>query len=148
MSETVTEPLLTAFDVACSAEHAVDVWTTRISTWWPNDHTNGGGDVVLEQGVGGRLLERQGDGTEHVWGEITTWDPPARLGYTWHIGQPVSNATDVEVRFVAVGDDATRVEIEQRGWETYGSEAGIWRARNRIGWDSLATHFTRAIEES
>ncbi len=142
-------PLLTAFDVACSADHAFDVWTTRTAMWWPKDHTVGGDgdvDVVIEHGVGGRLLERRGDGTEHVWGEITTWEPPARLGFRWHIGRPARVATDVEVRFVPQGEDATRVEIEQHGFERFGEEAEVLRKRNTVGWGSLATHFRTAIE--
>jgi len=147
---TTAEPLLTIFDVACSADHAFDVWTTRTGTWWPKDHTVGGAgdvDVVIEAGVGGRLLERRGDGTEHVWGEITTWEPPSRLGFRWHIGRPAEVATDVEVRFLAQGADATRVEIEQQGFERFGEQAGVLRTRNVVGWGSLLPHFTKAAEE-
>jgi hypothetical protein len=35
----VTSPLRITFDVACSAEHAFAMWTSRIGTWWPADHT-------------------------------------------------------------------------------------------------------------
>jgi hypothetical protein len=62
----VTAPLLTSFDVACSAEHAFRVWTDRIGIWWPPDHTaSGQADlIVLEGGVGGRIYERTSDGVE------------------------------------------------------------------------------------
>ena len=63
----MTAPLLMSFDVACSAEHAFRVWTDRIGTWWPPDHTaTGRADlIVLEGGVGGRIYERTSDGVEH-----------------------------------------------------------------------------------
>ena len=79
----MTAPLLTPFDVACSAEHAFHVWTDRIGTWWPPDHTATGqaDHIVLESGVGGRIYERTSDGVEHDWGEVTVWEPPARLVY-------------------------------------------------------------------
>lgn len=147
---TTSEPLLTVFEVACSADHAFDVWTRRIGTWWPKDHTVAGVgdvDVLIEAGVGGRILERRADGEEHVWGEITTWEPPSRLGFRWHLGRPPEPATDVEVRFLPQGADVTRVEIEQQGWERFGEEAATLRERNHVGWSSLLPHFTEIAEE-
>ena len=74
----MTAPLTMSFDVACSADHAFWVWTSRIGLWWPADHTVTGRDdlhVVMQGGVGGRIYERTPDGAEHDWGEITAWDP-------------------------------------------------------------------------
>jgi hypothetical protein len=74
----MTPPLRITFEVACAAEHAFDVWTSRIGTWWPTDHTvTGQRDllVVLEGEVGGRIFERTSDGVEHDWGEVTDWEP-------------------------------------------------------------------------
>jgi uncharacterized protein YndB with AHSA1/START domain len=145
----MSETLSFSFDVACAAEHAFDVWTSRIDTWWPRDHTIGdAASVVLQEGVGGRIFERGTDGVERDWGRVTQWEPPERLAYTWHLGRSADEATDVEVRFVPVADDTTRVEIEQRGWERFGDQAGPWRDRNRVGWDSLLPHFMKAIERN
>jgi hypothetical protein len=49
--------------------HAFRVWTDRIGTWWPPDHTaTGQADlIVLEGGVGARIYERTSDGVEHDW---------------------------------------------------------------------------------
>ena len=33
----------------------------------------------------GRIYERTPAGTEHDWGEVTVWEPPARLAYLWHL---------------------------------------------------------------
>ena len=78
----MTEPLRMSFDVACSAGHAFTVWTSGIAAWWPPDHTMTGRveTVVLQGGVGGRIYERTVDGTEHEWGEVTVWQPPAVAG--------------------------------------------------------------------
>ena len=35
-------------------------------------------------------------------------------------------------------------EIEQSGWQRFGDEAGPWRDRNRVGWDSLLPHFSES----
>jgi uncharacterized protein YndB with AHSA1/START domain len=144
----MTAPLTMSFDVACSAEHAFSVWTSRIGTWWPADHTVTGHDdlvIVMQGGVGGRIYERAPDGAEHDWGEVTIWDPPTRLAYLWHLRRDRSDATEVEIRFLAQGTRATRIEIEHRGWERLGSAADQWRDQNRAGWQTLLPHFLAAI---
>jgi uncharacterized protein YndB with AHSA1/START domain len=145
----VTAPLQMSFDVACSAEHAFGVWTGRIGTWWPPDHTVTGQAelVVLQSGIGGRIYERASDGVEHDWGEVTVWEPPTRLVYLWHLRRDRADATEVEIRFVALGGAATRIEIEHRGWERLGNAAGEWRDRNRAGWQTLLPHYLAAIEK-
>jgi len=144
-----TSPLRMAFEVACPAEHAFSVWTSGLGTWWPPDHTVTGRAerIVLEGGVGGRIYERTADGVEHEWGQVTVWQPPARLGYLWYLGRDRADATEVEIRFLAQGAAATMVEIEHRGWERLGTEGEQWRARNRAGWDHLLPHFAAAIAE-
>jgi hypothetical protein len=143
----MTEPLRLSFEVACSPEQAFTVWTSRIGTWWPADHTvtGPGAAVVMQGGVGGRIYERGTDGAEHEWGEVTAWQPPARLAYLWYLGREPADATEVEIRFLAEGPAATRIEIEHRGWERLGVTAGQWRDRNRAGWQSLLPHFAAAI---
>ena len=82
------EPLRLAFEVQCPVEHAFAVWTSRISRWWPADHTVTGAvgvEVLLETRLGGRIFERTPEGTEHEWGRITVWEPPVRLGFSWHL---------------------------------------------------------------
>ena len=144
----MTAPLRMSFEVACSAGHAFRAWTAGIATWWPPDHTvtDAPAAVVLQAGVGGRIYEQTADGTEHEWGEVTVWQPPARLAYLWYLGRDRAGATEVEIRFVARGAGATRVEIEHRGWERLGPAAGPWRARNQAGWDSLLPHFITAVD--
>jgi uncharacterized protein YndB with AHSA1/START domain len=142
------EPIRLAFDVACPVEHAFSVWTSRIAQWWPTDHTVSAEDdltVILEGRPGGRIFERRSSGVEHDWGAVTVWEPPTRLGYTWHLNRDRSDATLVEIRFVPHGDASTRVEIEHSGWERLGVEGEPWRDRNRGGWATLLPHYVSAI---
>jgi hypothetical protein len=144
----MTAPLKMSFDVACSAAHAFDVWTAGIGTWWPPDHTvTGRSDlvVVLQGSVGGRIYERTPEGVEHEWGEVTVWKPPSQVAYLWHLRRDRAEATEVEIRFVAQGSTATRIEIEHRGWERLGAAGDGWRDRNRAGWQSLLPHYLAAI---
>ena len=141
------EPIRLTFEVDCPVEHAFDVWTSRIGQWWPTDHTVSAEEdlnVVLEGRRGGRIFERRRSGVEHDWGEITVWEPPTRLGYTWHLNRDRSDATDVEIRFIPRGGAATTVEIEHRGWERLGAAGEDWRDRNRGGWATLLPHFVAA----
>jgi len=147
----VIEPLTLSFEVRCSAERAFQVWSERISQWWPADHTvSGEGDlqVILEGRVGGRIFERTKAGSEFEWGEVTVWDPPRRLGYLWHLRRDRADATEVEITFVPQRSDTTRVEIEHRGWEKLGSDGQTWRDRNFGGWQTLLPHFILATAGS
>jgi uncharacterized protein YndB with AHSA1/START domain len=141
------EPIRLSFEVECPAPHAFEVWTARIAQWWPRDHTVSAEDglrVVLEGRPGGRIFERRASGVEHDWGKVTVWEPPHRIGYTWHLNRDASDATDVEITFVPVGAASTRVDIEHRSWERLGTEGEPWRDRNRGGWATLLPHFVRA----
>jgi hypothetical protein len=141
------EPLHLTFDVDCPADHAFDVWTADISRWWPSEHSVSGEPdltVVLEPRLGGRIFERRLSGVEHDWGAVTIWDPPTRLGYTWHLNRDASDATDVEIRFIAQGESTTTVEIEHRGWDRLGADGQDWRDRNNGGWATLLPRFIEA----
>ncbi len=142
------EPLRLSFDVDAPQDHAFDTWTRAIDRWWPADHTHTGRadlQIILEGRVGGRIFERTPDGQEWDWGEVTAWEPPARLAYLWHLKRDRTEATEVEIRFVPLADDATRVDIEHRGWEVLGAEGQSWRDRNRGGWTTLLPHYVRAV---
>jgi hypothetical protein len=141
------EPLASlelSFEIACPPGHAFEVWTTRLSSWWPKGHSASGDPdtvVTLEPRLGGRIYERTSDGREIEWGQVTTWQPPDRLGYRWHIGRDRGDATDVELRFVDLGDGRTRLDIVHRGWERLGAEGDPFRQANAHGWDALLDAF-------
>jgi uncharacterized protein YndB with AHSA1/START domain len=143
------EPLSLEFEVDCPPDHAFEVWTARISTWWPADHTVTGDDdllVVLEPHEGGRIYERSTAGIEHDWGWVTAWEPPDRLVYRWHLRRDRSDATEVEIRFQPLGPDRTRVEIVHRDWERLGADGQAWRDRNAGGWATLLPHYIAAAD--
>jgi uncharacterized protein YndB with AHSA1/START domain len=143
----VTEPLRLSYEIACPAPHAFDVWTTRLSTWWPKGHSSSGDpstSVALEPRHGGRLFERTSDGREIEWGRVTLWDPPSRLSYTWHIGREPAEATNVELTFVALDDATTRLDIVHAGWENLAADAQAYREANAGGWNALMPNFVAA----
>jgi len=135
--------------VARPPDVALRVFTEGLTSWWPARTHSVGHErvdtIVLEGHVGGRFFERLDDGTEHEWGEITTWDPPGRLGMTWHAGRGPETAQQLEIRFVAEGD-GTRVELEQTGWEVLGDEAEATRANYASGWTGVLGQYADAVD--
>lgn len=137
------EPIELSFTVPCSATHAFEVWTGRISLWWPRSHSVSQDPdltVTIEPAVGGRIFERTPDGVEHDWGEVTGWDPPTMFAYRWHLRQDRDDATEVELEFIEIGGD-TEVRIVHRGWERLGAKGSDLQQRNRQGWAGLLPHF-------
>lgn len=134
--------------VAVPPGEAFALYTERIATWWPlRTHSvteEGAETVVFEPGVSGRIYERAKDGTEHLWGTVTVWEPPERLVYTWHPGRLEPTRQLVDMRFLPDGD-GTRLEVVHTGWEELGSEARATYASYDSGWEYvLGERYTSA----
>ena len=145
------EPLRLSFTVACPAMHAFTTWTSKASAWWPPEHTGSGktgSRITFEPRVGGRVFERTADGKELDWGEVTVWEPPHRLCYRWHIRADRADATDVEIVFHELPENATRVEIEHRGWDRLGARGVPWREANHHGWQRVLPAYRAAASST
>ena len=127
--------------VACPPERAFEVFTREYARWWPfATHSVGELEtetVAFEPGVGGRIYERTRAGTEYDWGTVLSWEPPARVVFTWHPGMEPDTAQEVEVTFSAEGR-GTRVVLEHRGWEKLPAEqaAEMMKGYN-AGWETV-----------
>jgi uncharacterized protein YndB with AHSA1/START domain len=116
-------------DVQAPLSVAWRVFTHEMGTWWPLAQYKIGKanavDAIIEPHVGGRWFERGDDGTTCDWGRVLLWEPPSRLVLSWDIDanwQPDPELkTEIEVRFIAAGEDATRVELEHRHLDRYGA---------------------------
>ena len=140
------EPLEIAFSVECVPERAFDLWSERMSMWWPSGHSvsaDPGLTVTFEPHVGGRIFETTSTGEEHAWGEVLVWEPPRRLVYLWHLRFDRSDATEVEVTFEPAVE-GTAVTILHRGWERLGAAAEERRERNERGWSGVIEHYRAA----
>jgi uncharacterized protein YndB with AHSA1/START domain len=135
------EPVQVAIEVRRGIEEAFRVFTAEIAAWWPVAGHSVEPDrveaVVLEGRLGGRLYERWHDGGEADWGRVVAWEPPERLVLSWKPNPERTAATEVEVRFVAVEPDHTRVELEHRGWERLGELGPEARASYDGGWPGV-----------
>lgn len=137
MTTPDVDPLIKTARVGLPPTEAFDLFTARMSVWWPlATHSVGldrATDVAVEPRVGGSIVETIADGSTSVWGTIEVWDPPNRLRFTWHPGTPPGEATLVEVRF-RDADTGTTVELIHTGWERRPDGAAA-RAQYDPGWD-------------
>ena len=83
---------------------------------------------------------------------MLSWEPHSRLVLSWEISadwqyDPKLN-TEVEVRFISEGKDATRVELEHRHLDRYGARRDEMRGifDSECGWSGLLASFARAAE--
>src|SRR5262245_31037291 len=118
-----------------SPETAFTAFCEEIGQWWPKGPSFGGKDLAglcIEGQVGGRFYERYVDGTEYDIGQVSVYQPPSLVAFTWH-APSWDVATHVEVRFIADGA-GTRVELEHSGWER-DEKLRDPRKRYEGGWD-------------
>jgi uncharacterized protein YndB with AHSA1/START domain len=148
MSQQTSELVITkSVTIAAPVEHAFRVFTEEIHTWWPlrthavdTEHSE---TVVLEGHEGGRLFERTPAGEEHLWGTVVLWEPPRRVGYSWHPGRGAETAQEVEVTFTRQGDE-TRVDVRHWGWEKLGDRLDETIASYNDGWDLVLRRYVEA----
>ncbi len=136
------EPIIKTIEVPCSQETAFSVFVTEMGNWWPLDKRSmsmvHGGKPARSLGVearqGGRIVETAQDRTEHHWGTIISYDPHDAISMDFHMGMPADKASLVEVRFTALADDRTRVELTHSNFEAFGDMAEMNYAGYGSGW--------------
>ena len=150
-------PVRKSVRVGAPPDRAFQVFTAGVGRWWPKSHHIGASDldaVVIEPKAGGRWYERGIDGAECEVGKVLVWEPPARLVLCWQLTADwkfdPNLVTEVEVRFIPDGANATRVELEHRNLERFGDRADTVRQLIDApeGWGGLLQLFKQAAEHS
>jgi uncharacterized protein YndB with AHSA1/START domain len=132
--------------VETTPERAFALFTGGIQQWWPlRTHSVGeqqAAGVSFGEGIGGTIVETLADGTTALWGRVTRWEPPHLVAFTWHPGNPESEAGEVRVTFTPDESGATLVELVHTGWERRPDGA---RARDGYdsGWSTVLNEFVR-----
>ena len=143
-STPVIEPVRRSVEVGCTPHDAFRIFIDDIDAWWPlSTHSIGQEKTVsclFEAREGGRIYETHRDGSLHLWGTVTSWEPPDRVVFSWHPGRDATTAQEVELRFVAA-EAGTRVELEHRRWETLGDRAAETRDAYQSGWAGVLARF-------
>jgi hypothetical protein len=152
LNQTITiSPVRKTIIVQVSPAQAFEVFTAGIDRWWPKTHGIGTAPVresIIEPFVGGRWYTKCEDGTEAVVGHVRVWRPAERFVVGWEINAQwkpdarVAFTSEVDVRFLAEGSAATRVELEHRNFERMGAAEGD-SMRNSVdgGWPKILELF-------
>jgi uncharacterized protein YndB with AHSA1/START domain len=137
-------------------EVAWRVFTEQIGAWWPLAQYKIGKanavDAVIEPRIGGRWYERGEDGSTCDWGSVLDWEPTSRLLLSWDVNADwqydPALKTELEIRFIALGKRATRVELEHRKLDRYGARRDEMREIfDKTGdWGRLLALFARLAE--
>jgi len=79
---------------------------------------------VRDEAPADRVFVVLTDGSQCTWGRVASWEPPHRIvsacqrTASWQFDPDL--LTEVEVRFVAEGQDQTRAEFEHRNLDRFG----------------------------
>jgi uncharacterized protein YndB with AHSA1/START domain len=112
----MTSDVMQTVDLDAPPERVWQLLTdpAELARWWPDA-------AKLEPRVGGRVVLNFGPGD--VSGEVTTWEPPSALGFTWE----ASNMPGVRLHVSFTVDDAgggrSRVSVVHSGFEGAPAEA-------------------------
>ncbi len=137
------DPIICTIEVPCGQEKAFGVFVNEMGSWWPLDKRSmslmqSGGkpakSLRIEAKQGGQIVEIGHDDTEYLWGTITSYDPHDSISMDFHMGLPPENASLVEVRFTALGNERTQVELTHSNWEAFGDMAEMMRSGYGSGW--------------
>ncbi|EHR51657.1 hypothetical protein SacmaDRAFT_3437 [Saccharomonospora marina XMU15] len=130
MATTSTETSVRReIEVAVPADRAFAVFTERFDQIKPREHNMLPvpiAETVFETRVGGAVYDRGEDGSICRWSRVLAFEPPHRFVISWDITPQWRIETDpdrcseVEVRFLPVGPERTRVELVHRHLDRHG----------------------------
>ena len=151
-------PISRTVTVEGSVEDAFRVFTEGMGTWWPLETHSIAVDQQLDQKAdrlemeprpGGRIEEVLEDGSRRHWADVVAWEPPHRVAYAWKPNDLPTPPTEVDVRFTAQGE-ATRVDVEHRGWDRMGELAEQVRPlyASEGGWPLVLGLFANAVRST
>ena len=136
------EPLIKTVDVPCGQAEAFRVFVNEMGSWWPVDKRSmslmnvghPAKSLEVDAQVGGKIVEIGSDDAEYHWGTITEIDPNDSVAMDFHMGLPPESASLVEVTFVPIEEDRTRVTLTHSNWEGFGDMAEMMRDGYGSGW--------------
>ena len=118
-------PIVRSVDVRVTPERLFEllVEPAALERWWP--------DVAdLEPRVGGRVRMEFRGGESVVNGEVTRFEPPYSLGFTWVRAESPDVTTQVDFTVTALDEGRSRIEVVHSRWE----QAPELRPMHDAGW--------------
>jgi hypothetical protein len=143
-------PVRKSIRVNAPQEKAFAVFTANIGQWWPKSHHIGTAplkNVLIEPFVGGRWYQIGEDGSEYDNGFVRVWQPSERVVVTWRLNAKFvlddTVDSEVDIRFIADGPNATRVELEHRVTAVDGDVIATAVAAPN-GWTAILADYAQA----
>ena len=137
-------PLVKTIEVPCGQQQAFEIFIKEMGSWWPlGKYTTsaiGGAPakaIRVDARKGGKIVEVGPDDTEYEWGTIRSYQPYEFVSMDFHIPLPnekVESRSYLELNFVELEDERTRVELTQTNWEAFGKRAKMLRGGYGPGW--------------
>ena len=122
-------------------ESAFQLFTTRISDWWPETHRpsrDPRGQLSIDPA--GRFWERATDGREYELGFVRVWQPPALLVLDFYLGTDSSHPTSVTIRFESE-PGGTRIRVEHSPTSESLDLWDVRAPRYQASWDAVLAAF-------
>jgi uncharacterized protein YndB with AHSA1/START domain len=148
------DPVRAGVTLSAPAKHAFQVFVEGVSDWWPKAYTFAQDDlarIVIEPRAGGRWYEIDPRGRRRDWGEVRAFEQDRRILLSWAVSadrgqEPPDRASEVEVRFLALGPKLTRVELEHRDFARHGAGAEVIRRgmASPEGWEYILREYAEA----
>jgi uncharacterized protein YndB with AHSA1/START domain len=156
---TADVPVRKSITVRATQERAFRAFFEEFDGWWPRSHHIGKSPMkraVIEGKVGGRCYSEQVDGTDCEWGTVLVWDPPRGAVWAWQIDgkwqyEPdLTKSSEVEVRFTALDEGSTRVDLEHRHLWRHGADANAIRTAidSPGGWGTLLDQYAAHVDRA
>jgi uncharacterized protein YndB with AHSA1/START domain len=118
-------PIVRSVEIATSREQLFPllVEPASLQLWWP--------DVAeIEPQLGGRIRMEFRGGESVVNGEVTRFEPPEAIAFTWIRAEMPDVSTHVELTVTELDRARCRVEVVHSGWE----HAPEMRPLHDAGW--------------
>lgn len=125
------EPIRKSVVVNAGAQRAFETFVDRFDAIKPREHNLLSVPIertTFEPFVGGHIYDVGIDGSRCEWARVLVYEPPSRVIFSWDIGPTwqleadLARTSEVEVRFIAVSAESTRVELEHRHLERHGTD--------------------------
>lgn len=130
-------------DVDAPVDHAFQVFTEGIGTWWNPDHHLLHSELTsmtFEPRVGGHIVDRYADGRECRWARVLAYDPPRRVVFSWdvttqwQVETDPDKASEVEVTFTPTDAHHTHAVLTHRNLDRHGADWKSMRDAVGSGW--------------
>jgi uncharacterized protein YndB with AHSA1/START domain len=120
-----TAPIARGVEIRATPERVFSllVEPESLVRWWPDA-------AELEARLGGRFRFEFRGGASVVTGEVTRFDPPRALAFTWVRAETADAPTQVELTVTPLEGERCRVDVVHSGWE----RAPELRPMHDAGW--------------